>query len=82
MLDKRFFVVLKLFTCRGKFAASFFGRIDMTRSSLHTPRTFPTLTAAILMLPGKGWNTFACASLEIGNYQPKRRDLDRTEQLD
>lgn len=54
----------------------------MTRSSLHTSRIFPTLTAAILMLPGTGWNTFACASLEIGNYQPKRRDLDRTEQLD
>lgn len=53
----------------------------MTRSSLHTSRIFPTLTAAILMLPGTGWNTFVCASLEIGNYQPKRRDLDRTEQI-
>lgn len=81
MLDKRFFVVLKLFTCRGKCAAVFNGDHLMTRSSLHTSRIFPTLTAAILMLPGTGWNTFVCASLEIGNYQPKRRDLDRTEQI-
>jgi sugar phosphate permease len=53
----------------------------MTRSSLHTLRTFTAPRTANMAVPGMGWNAFAITSLEIGNYQPKQCGLDRIEQI-
>lgn len=53
----------------------------MIRSSIHTPRQFTGNPVGVFMPFGTAWNASVCAGLDNNDYQPKRRDNGRTEQL-
>lgn len=61
--------------------SNFFGDKFVIRRSIHSTTAFAATPTALNMRPGFAWNGSVCASLEQPNYQPKQRDLDRTEQL-